>query len=79
MCCLLVLALRWAGGPLLLLTWVLLLLTRGGGEGLGGSVVVRHLIPWRSNVVRSCHNLPLLCFLVSVDCIIHDDDIADKF
>jgi hypothetical protein len=26
----------------------------------------------------SCHNLPLLGFLVGADCIIHDHDIADE-
>jgi hypothetical protein len=59
------------GGALLLLMRVLLLPMRW----VDGAVIVHHPVPWRG----SCHNLPLLCFLVSVDRIIHDDDIADKF
>jgi hypothetical protein len=27
---------------------------------------------------QSCHNLPLLGFLMGTDCIVHDYDIADK-
>jgi hypothetical protein len=40
--------------------------------------VVHHLILWRSTTRWSCHNLPVLGFLVSADGIIHDHDIADK-
>jgi hypothetical protein len=41
-------------------------------------MVVHHPVPARSTARRSYHNLPLLCFLLGADCIIHDDDIADK-
>jgi hypothetical protein len=61
------------GSQLLLL--MLLLLTRQEG----GAVMVHHPVPWRSTTGWSCHNLPLLCFLVGADLIIRDDDIADKF
>jgi hypothetical protein len=42
------------------------------------AVVVHHSILGRSTAGRSYHNLPLLCFLVCADCLIHDDDITDK-
>jgi hypothetical protein len=42
------------------------------------AVVVHHLVPGRSTAEQSCHDLPLLCFLVGVDCIVRDDDITDK-
>jgi hypothetical protein len=64
------LAPRWAENPLL----VLLLLTRP----VGGAVVVHRLVPGRSTVGRSYYDLPLLCVLVCVDCIVRDDDITNK-
>jgi hypothetical protein len=68
------LALRWAGNPLLLLALVLLLLmTR-----VGGTMVVHHPVPERSIARRRYHNLPLLCFLVGADHLICDDDVTDK-
>jgi hypothetical protein len=45
---------------------------------VGGAMVVRRPIVQRSTSGLSYHNLPLLGFLVSADCIVHDDDIADK-
>jgi hypothetical protein len=45
---------------------------------VGGAVVVHYPILQRSTIGRSCHNLTLLGFLVGVDCIIRDDDIADE-
>jgi hypothetical protein len=45
---------------------------------VGGAVVVHHLVLRGSTSGRSCHNLPLLGFLVGVDRIVYDDDIADK-
>jgi hypothetical protein len=68
------LALRWAGNPLLLLTLVLLLLMRR----VGGAVVVHRPVSGRSTAGRSYYSLPLLCILVCADRIIHDDDITDK-
>jgi hypothetical protein len=68
------LALRWVGNLLLLLTLVLLLLMRL----VGGAVVVHRPVPWRSTAGQSCHNLPLLCFVMDVDRIVPDDDITDK-
>jgi di/tricarboxylate transporter len=70
---------RWVGNPLplqalALLALVLLLLMRR----VGWALVVHRLVPGRSTVGRSYHNLPLLCFLVGVDCLICDDDITDK-
>jgi hypothetical protein len=47
-------------------------------EAVGGAVVVRRPIPGRTTAGRSCHNLPLLCFLVGTDRIVCYDDIADK-
>jgi hypothetical protein len=41
-------------------------------------VVVHHPILRRSTIRRSCHSLPILGYLVSMDCIICDDDIADQ-
>jgi hypothetical protein len=41
-------------------------------------VVVHHPILRRSTFGRSCHNLPLLDFLVGTDCIVRDHDIAYK-
>jgi hypothetical protein len=41
-------------------------------------MVVHHLVLWGSTFGRSCHILPLLGFLVSVNCIVCNDDIADK-
>jgi hypothetical protein len=73
-CCLLVLVLRWAGSPLLLLTLVLLLMTRW----VGGAVMVHHPVPRRSTAGCCCHILSLLCFLVGAERIIRDDGIADK-
>jgi hypothetical protein len=70
------LALRWAGSPLLLrmLMLVLVLLLRW----VGGVVVVHRLILWRSTTGWSSHNLPLLGFLVGTDGIIRDHDITHK-
>jgi hypothetical protein len=58
------------------LTLVLMLLWLA--RWVGGAVVVHHLVLRRSTTGRSCHNLSLLGFLVSVDCIVCDDDIANK-
>jgi hypothetical protein len=41
-------------------------------------VVVHYPVLQSSTIGRSCHNLTLLGFLVGVDCIIRDDDIADE-
>jgi hypothetical protein len=41
--------------------------------------VVHRSILRRSTTGWSCHNLPLLGFLVGVNCVVHDHDIADKF
>jgi hypothetical protein len=57
-----------------MLVLMLLWLTRW----LGGTVVVHCPVLRRSTTGRSCHNLPLLGFLMSVDCLIRNDDIADK-
>jgi hypothetical protein len=45
---------------------------------VGGAVVVHRLVLQGSTSGWSCHNLPLLGFLVSTDCIIHDNDIASN-
>jgi hypothetical protein len=45
---------------------------------VGGTVVVHHPILRRSTTERSSHNLPLLGFLVGVDGVIHDHDVADE-
>jgi hypothetical protein len=41
-------------------------------------MVVHRLVLRRSTTGWSCHNLPLLGFLVGVDCIVRDHDIADE-
>jgi hypothetical protein len=75
-----VLALRWAGSPLLLLklVLVLVLVLLWLSSWVGGAVVVHRSVLWRSTTKWSSHNLPLLGFLVSTDCIIRDHDVADK-
>jgi hypothetical protein len=55
---------------------VLVLLRLSGW--VGGTVVLHRPVLRRSTTKRSCHNLPLLDFLVSADCIVRDDDIADE-
>jgi hypothetical protein len=68
------LAPRWVGNqPLLLMLVVLLPM-----KWIVGTVVVHHPVPRRSTAGWSCHNLPLLCFLVGSDCIFCDDDITEK-
>jgi hypothetical protein len=60
--------------------------TEGGGEpttlanaGVDvGAVVVHHPVLRRSTIGRSCHSLPLLGYLVSMDCIVCGDGIADQ-
>jgi hypothetical protein len=76
MCCLLVLALRWEGSPLLLLTLVLMLVWLA--RWVGGAVVVHHPVHQGSTCGWSCHSIPLLGFLMGVDCIVCDDDIAHE-
>jgi hypothetical protein len=71
-----VLALRWVRSPLLLLMLVLVLLWLTGW--VGGAVVVHRSVLRRSTTGWSFHNIPLLGFLVGVDGIIRDHDIADK-
>jgi hypothetical protein len=70
------LALRWVGSPLLWLTLVLVLLRLLGW--VGGAVVVHHPVLRRSTTGRSYHNLRLLAFPVGADCVVHDQDIAEK-
>jgi hypothetical protein len=41
-------------------------------------MVVHHPVLWGSTSGRSCHNLPLLGFLVGADCIFCDYGIADE-
>jgi hypothetical protein len=65
------------GGPLLLLTLVLMLLLLV--RWVGGAMMVHHSVPRGSTTGWSCHNLPLLCFLVGADRIVRNGDIADKF
>jgi hypothetical protein len=45
---------------------------------VGGAMVVHHPVLRGSTFRWSYHNLPLLDFLVGVDCIVRDDDIDDK-
>jgi hypothetical protein len=45
---------------------------------IGGVVVVHRLVLWGSTTRWSSHNLPLLCFPVGADCIVHDHDVADE-
>jgi hypothetical protein len=75
-CCPLVLTLRWAGSSLLWLTLVLVLLRLS--RWIGGAVVVHRPILWGSTTGWSCHNLPIISFLVGAYCIIRDHDIAHK-
>jgi hypothetical protein len=63
-----------AGDPLLLLMLVLVQLERW----VDGAVVVHRPVFQMSTFGRSCHNLPLVSFLMDADCIIHNDDIVDK-
>jgi hypothetical protein len=70
----LVLAWRWAGSPLLLRTLTLVLRSRW----IGGAVMVHRPILQRCTTGWSGHNLPLLGFLVGVNCIVRDYDIADE-
>jgi hypothetical protein len=69
-----VLMLRWAGSPLLLRTLMLVL----GLRWIGGAVVVHRPVLQRSATGWSGHNLPLLGFLMDVDCIVRDHDVADE-
>jgi hypothetical protein len=75
-----VLALRWAGSPLLLqaqmlvLVLVLVLLSRW----IGRDVVVHCSILRVSTTRWSSYRLPLLGFLVGADGIVRDHDIAHK-
>jgi hypothetical protein len=65
------------GSPLLLLlTLVLVLLWLSGW--VGEAVVVHRPVLQGSTFGQSCHSLPLLGFLMNADCIIRDDDIANK-
>jgi hypothetical protein len=57
-----------------MLMLVLLLLSRW----VGGAMVVHHLVLRRRTVGWSSHSLPLLGFLVGVDGIVRDHDIANK-
>jgi hypothetical protein len=77
-CCplVLVLALRWAGSPLLL--WTLMLVLLWLSRWVGGTMVVYHPVLRRSTAGWSSHNLPLLGFLVGVDDIVCDHDVADE-
>jgi hypothetical protein len=65
--------LRWAGNPLLLLMLVLMLVRL-----VNGARWVHHSVLRRSTTGWSYHNLSLLSLLVGADCIVRDDDIADK-
>jgi hypothetical protein len=65
------LLLLWA---LVLLALVVVLLMRRVGRAL----VVHHPVPGTSTARRSYHRLPLICFLVGADRLIHDDDITNK-
>jgi hypothetical protein len=71
-----VLALRWTGSPLLLLTLVLVLLRLS--RWVGGVVVVHRPVLQRITTGWSSHNLHLLGFLVGMDGIVRDHDVADK-
>jgi hypothetical protein len=75
-------ALGWAGSPLLLLlltlVLVLVLVQLRLSRWVGGVVVVHRLVLQRSTTRWSSHNLPLLGFLVCADCVVHDHDIADE-
>jgi hypothetical protein len=68
--------LRWVGSPLLRMTLVLMLLWLSGW--VGGAMMVHRPVLQMSTTGWSCHNLPLLGFLVDVDCIVHDHDIANE-
>jgi hypothetical protein len=66
--------LRWVGSPLLLRMLLLAL----GSRWIGGAVVVHRPVLWRSTAGWSSHSLSLLGFLVGVDDIVHDHDVADE-
>jgi hypothetical protein len=66
--------LRWVGSPLLLRTLLLVL----GSRWIGGAVVVHHPVHQRSTTGWSGHNLPLLGFLVGMDDVVCDHDIANE-
>jgi hypothetical protein len=55
---------------------VLVLLRLSGW--VGEAMVIYRLVLRRSTTGWSCHSLPLLRFLVGVDCILCDHDIADE-
>jgi hypothetical protein len=71
-----VLVLGCAGSPLLL--WTLMLVLLRLSRWVGGAVVVHHPVLQRSTTGWSSHSLALLGFLVGVDGIVHDHDIAHK-
>jgi hypothetical protein len=51
----------------------------GAGDGAGAAVeVVHHLVLRGSTTRQSSHNLSLLGFLVGVECIVRDHDVADE-
>jgi hypothetical protein len=60
--------------PLVRLVRALLWLTRW----VGGAMVVHCPVLRGNTSEHSCHNLPLLGFLASVDYIVRGDDIANK-
>jgi hypothetical protein len=55
---------------------VLVLLRLSGW--VGGAVVVHRMVLRRSTIGWSSHSLPFLGFLVCVDCVIRDHDVADE-
>jgi hypothetical protein len=65
---------RWVGSPLLLLMMVLMLLLML----VSGAMVIHHPVLQRSTTGWSYHGLPLLGLLVGTDCVVRDDNIADK-
>jgi hypothetical protein len=71
-----VLALGWAGSPVLLRTLVLVLVQLSGW--VCGVVVVHRPVLQMSTIEWSSNNLPLLGFVVGTDSIIRDHDIAHK-
>jgi hypothetical protein len=49
-----------------------------GSRWIGGAMVVHHPVLQRSTTGWSSHNLPLLGFLVGVDGVVPDHDVADE-
>jgi hypothetical protein len=56
---------------------VLVLLRLSGW--VGGAMVVHRSVIGRSTTGWGIHNLPLLGFLVCVDCVVRDQDVANEF